>query len=144
MAGVAGWRSVGPLGDLMHDAWNPSPDEVRAWAYTPNADEPCQDWDLALLWSGHEKALLGCASDEACPNRMRMLGVLYLIVGDAVRSNFRSRTRPIVEGFIDRGDQYPHSSIELWQRRSRALLRDPSSFDYEAWCAGGLASATGS
>jgi hypothetical protein len=128
----------------MHDAWNPSPDEIRAWAYTPGAQEPCQDWDLALLWSGHEKALLDCASDEACPNRVRMLSVLYLVVGDAVRSNFRSRAQPIVEGFIDRGDRYPHPSIKLWQSRSRALLRDPSSFEYEAWCSGGLAGATGS
>jgi hypothetical protein len=128
----------------MRDAWNPSPEEIRTWAYVPDAEEPCQDWDLALARSGHEKALLDCASDDACPNRLRMLSVLYLVVGDAVRSNFRSRARPVVEGFIDRGDQYPHPSIKLWQSRSRALLRDPSSFEYEAWCSGGLARATGS
>lgn len=128
----------------MHDAWNPSPDQIRAWANTPDAAEPCQDWDLALLWSGHEKALLDCAADESCPNRLRMLGVLYMFVGDAVRSGFRSRARPIVEGFIGRGDQYSHPSIKLWQSRSRALLRDPSTFEYEAWCSGGLARATSS
>jgi hypothetical protein len=128
----------------MHDPWSPSPDEIRTWAYTPNAEEPCQDWDLALLWSCHEKALLECASDDACPNRLRMLATMYLVVGDAVRSKFRSRPLPIVEGFIERGDEYRHPSIQLWQRRSRALLRDPSTFEYDAWCAGGLARANGS
>jgi hypothetical protein len=58
----------------MHDPWSPSPDEIRAWAYTPNAEEPCQDWDLALLWSCHEKALLECASDDACPVHDLILG----------------------------------------------------------------------
>jgi hypothetical protein len=128
---------------MMHDPWNPSPDEIREWAYCPDAQDPCQDWDLAMLWSGHEKALLDCASDSACPNQNRMLSVLYFVVGDAVRSKFRSRARPIIEGFIDRGDQYPHPSIKLWQSRSRALLRDPSSFEFQAWCCGGLAKETG-
>ena len=125
----------------MRNAWDPSPDEIREWAYTVDAEEPCQDWDLALLWSGHEKALLECASDDACPNRIRMLGILYLVVGDAVRSNFRSRPRAVVDGFIKRGDDCEHPSIKLWQSRSHALLRDVSSFEYEAWCAGGLARA---
>ena len=123
----------------MNNPWDPSPDEIRAWAYTANAGEPCEDWPLALIWSGHEKALLDCASDDACPNRVFMLGVLYLAVGDAVRSNFGSRPKPVIEGFVDRGDAYPHPDIKLWQSRSRALLRDPSGFDCDAWCAGGLA-----
>ena len=120
----------------MRDPWDPSPDEIRQWAYTVNAVEPCEDWDLALLWSCHEKALLECASDDHCPNRIYMLRILYLVVGDAVRSDFRSRPRPVIDGLIDRGDSYEHPSIRLWQQRSRELLRDPSSFDYKAWCAG--------
>jgi len=127
----------------MRNPWSPSPDEIRAWAYTVDVQEPCQDWDLALLWSGHEKALLDCASDNACPNRIRMLGILYLVVGDAVRSNFCSRPKPVIDGFINRGDEYPHPSIKLWQGRSRALLRDPSTFEYGSWCAGGLSRANG-
>jgi len=127
----------------MRNGWDPSPDEIRTWAYTVDAEDPCRDWDLALLWSGHEKALLECASDDACPNRIRMLGVLYLAVGDAVSSDFRARPKPVVEGFINRGDDHEHPSIQLWQERSRALLRDPSRFEYEAWCGGGFARESG-
>ena len=127
----------------MINPWQPSPDEIRRWAYTVDAAEPCQDWDLALLWSCHEKALLECASDGACPNQIYMLGVLYLVIGDAVRTNFRTRSRPIIEGFLSRGDDYKHPVIRTWQERSRALLRDPSSFNYDEWCAGGLARISG-
>jgi hypothetical protein len=123
----------------MHDPWNPSPDEIRDWAYTPDAEDPCEDWDLALSWSGHEKALLDCATDEACPNRLRMLRVLYFIVGNAVRSDFSSKPRPIVEGLVARADECSHPSVRLWQRRSYELLRDPSRFEYDAWCSGGFA-----
>ncbi|MEX0867874.1 MAG: hypothetical protein WD030_10990 [Pirellulales bacterium] len=123
----------------MDDPWQPRPDAIREWAYTPDAKEPCQDWHLALLWSCHEKALLECAADDGCPNQTYMLGILYLVVGDAVRSNFRSRGKPIIEAFLARGDAYEHQAIRLWQERSRTLLRDPHTFDYDQWCAGGLA-----
>jgi hypothetical protein len=119
--------------------WNPSPDEIRIWAHTPGAVEPCQDWDLALCCSLHEKALLQTASDESCPKRRYMLAVLYLVVGDAVRSGFRSRPRPIIEGFLSHAKEYDHPDIRAWRRRSQELLANPMDFDYDLWCGGGLA-----
>jgi hypothetical protein len=122
----------------MHDPWNPSPDEIRHWAYDADAVEPCQDFDLALEWSRHEHALFQCASDDCCPKQVFFLRVLYLIVGDAVRTDFRSTQRPIIDGFIKRGDEYQHPAIAIWQQRSRELIDHPEHFDYELWCAGGL------
>jgi len=127
----------------MLDPWNPTPDEIREWAYTPGALEPCQDWELALAWTRHERALLELASDESCPARRYILSVLYRIVGDAVRSDFRSPARPIIEGFIRRGDEYRHPDIARWQARSEELLHRPELFDYEQWCGGGLTSPQG-
>jgi hypothetical protein len=101
--------------------------------------EPCQNWDPALCWAQHERAYLELASDEACPKRRYFLGVLYLMVGDAVRTGFRSRPRPIIEGLIARGDGYAHPDIKLWQERSRQLLKHPELFDYGNWCAAGYA-----
>ncbi len=122
----------------MHDPWNPSPDEIRAWAYDAEAIEPCEDFDLALQWNRHEKALFECASDANCPKQDFFLHLLYLIVGDAVRTGYRSTPRPIVEGFIRRGDEYQHSVIQVWQQRSHSLMKHPDRFDYESWCAGGF------
>jgi hypothetical protein len=122
----------------MHDPFNPSPDEIREWAYDADAVEPCQDFDLILEWTQHEKAILECASDDRCPKQNFFLRVLYHIVGDAVRSNHHSKLRPILEGFINRGDEYPHPKIQRWQKRSRELMKQPDRFEYEAWCAGGF------
>ena len=127
----------------MHDPWNPMPDEVREWAYDPEALEPCQDWDLALSWAQHERAYLELAADPACPKRRYFLALLYLMVGDAVRTGFRNRPRPLIEGLIEKGDSYKHPDIRRWQERSRRLLKDPESFAYEDWCAGGLARQEG-
>ncbi|MBW3542472.1 MAG: hypothetical protein KY476_19590 [Planctomycetes bacterium] len=122
----------------MRDPWNPAPDEIRDWAYDADALAPCEDFDLALAWTRHEKALFECASDGRCPKRDFFLRVLYLIVGDAVRSNYRSIPRPIIEGFIARADDYRHLAIQVWQLRSRDLMKHPDRFEYNAWCAGGL------
>src|SRR5262245_32200531 len=122
----------------MHDPWNPMPDEVREWAYDAESLEPCQDWDLALCWAQHERAYLELASDEACPKRRYFLALLYLMVGDAVRSEFRHRPQPIIEGLIDRGNEYRHRDIKQWQARSRELLKHQGLFDYDEWCGGGL------
>jgi len=61
------------------------------------------------------------------------------MVGDAVRTGFRSRPRPIIEGIIARGDEYRHPDIRQWQARSRELLKHPDLFTYEKWCAWGFA-----
>lgn len=121
------------------DAWNPQPEEIRAWAYDPEAEEPIQDFDLALSWAGHEKAYLDLASDSACPARLYFLSLLYLMMGDAVRTGYNAAPEPAARGLVQRGSGYEHPDIRAWQERSRALMADPSQFEYEAWCAGGLA-----
>ena len=123
----------------MRDPWNPSSDDVRAWAREADAVEPCEDWDLALSGARHDAAYLELASDPACPARGYLLSVLYLIVGDAVRSGFRTAGRADIEALLARGAGYPHPDIARWRRRSAELLAHPETFSYEAWCAGGLA-----
>lgn len=124
------------------DPWNPQPEEIRAWAYDEEAEDPVQDFDLVLSWARHEAAYLELASDEACPKRLFFLQILYLIVGDAARSGFGSLPRAIVAGFVTRGDAYDHPDIRRWQERARALLvaREPR-VDYQEWCAGGFVRA---
>jgi hypothetical protein len=121
------------------DPWNPSSSEVRAWAYAPNPDAPCEDWDLALSWAGHERDYLEFAADAGCPNQAYFLHALYFMVGSAVRSEFRSVPRPVVQGFIDRTADTGNQQLQLWRERSIRLLKNPNEFKYAAWCGGGLA-----
>jgi len=65
--------------------------------------------------------------------------VLYLIVGDAVRIRYRNVPEAVIRGFIELAATSIEPSVRLWRERSLRLLKHPSEFDYEAWCAGGLA-----
>ena len=124
---------------MMFNPWHPSTDEIREWAYDPEALEPEQDWDLILAAERHEKLYLDLASDEVCPNRQYFLDILYLIVGDAVRTDYRVLAQYHVDGFLQRAEAYSHPDIRLWCERARYLMAHPATFDYESWCAGGLA-----
>ncbi|MCL2309994.1 MAG: hypothetical protein FWC42_09075 [Proteobacteria bacterium] len=124
---------------MFANSWNPSSTEVRAWAYTAGAEAPCQDWDLACLWARHERDYIEFASDKNCPHRLFFLHVLYLIVGDAVRNGFRNIPEAVIRGFVELAATSTEPSVRLWRERSLRLLKRPSEFDYEAWCAGGFA-----
>jgi hypothetical protein len=126
---------------MMRDLWNPSPDNVRAWARDPESMEPVQDWDLVLATARHDKAYLELASDPDCPTRVYFLQILYLIVGDAVRTGFRTADRSDIEALLTRGAAYSHPDIGRWRQRSTDLLAHPEAFSYDEWCAGGLARA---
>ena len=125
----------------MSNPWNPTPQEIRSWAYDADAADPCQDWDLALSWLQDESVYLNLATDEACPKRRFFLSLLYLIVGDAVRTGFRTHRKQIVLGLIERGNEFSHPDIVAWQRRSRELIANPEKFEYGAWCGGQFANA---
>ena len=71
-----------------------------------------------------------------CLKRSFFLQVIYLMVGDAIRCEFRHVARPLVEALIELGDDVNHP--RFWQERSRRLLDHPREFAYEQWCAGGL------
>ena len=123
----------------MKDPWNPSASEIRDWAFDAGAIEPTQDFDLAIAWTQDERLYLDLASNDDCPKRRFFLAVLYLMVGDAVRSDFASQPRPIVDGMIANGDNFVHPDIQKWQQRSRRLLANPSTFNYDDWCGRRLA-----
>jgi hypothetical protein len=124
---------------VFADPWNPSSTEVRAWAYTPAAVAPCEDWDLSLAWARHERDYLEFAADPECPNRDYFLHLLYFIVGNAVRNGYRTVPEPVVRGFIDLAANSQSKQVQLWYRQALVLLKHPSEFEYAAWCGGGLA-----
>jgi hypothetical protein len=123
----------------VQDPWNPTEAEVRDWAYRPGAVEPEQDWELALSGTGFEALYVDLAADPACPARDFFLRVLYLLVGDAARTRYRSLPAGTVEALLERGLTAGRPELALWAERSRELMRHPETFGYDAWCGGGLA-----
>lgn len=124
----------------MIDPYDPTDEEIREWAYgSPPTMEPVQDFDLMVATSERLPLLLELAADSACPSHDWFLHCLYLVVGDAVRTNFRTCLRSQVEAYVALGGLSSAPTVQRWAERTDALLASPESFSYDAWCAGGLA-----
>jgi hypothetical protein len=123
----------------FEDPWNPTSTEIRQWAFEADAMHPCQDWELALLWTGFEDLFLELAADRRCPSKDFFLSMLYLMVGDYVRRGVDHQVQFNLKDFIGKADGLDSDALRTWQRRSLDLLRHPEKFDYEEWCAGRLA-----
>jgi hypothetical protein len=126
----------------MREPWEPTDDEIAAWAYRPDAVEAVQDWDLAIVSVDRAPLLVRLATDPACPTRDYFLRVLYLLVGDRVRAapGDGSSWEP-VERVLRLAEAMPDARITRWVARARALAAHPEQFDYGAWCGGGLVDA---
>ncbi|MFV8170899.1 hypothetical protein [Mycolicibacterium peregrinum] len=62
------------------DVVNPTPEEIRAWAYG-GAFEPMQDWDLVIAGIDNVELLLELIGDRECPARDYLLDSLYCLFG---------------------------------------------------------------
>ena len=118
---------------------DPQLGELLEWAFDESAGEPVQDWDLLVAASPFTETCIQLAADPECPKSGFFLGILYLIVGDAVRTAYSAHSRQHVESLLRLAGRYP--VLRVWVERSRTLMERPESFDYEAWCAGKLANS---
>ncbi|WP_223788796.1 hypothetical protein [Marinicella meishanensis] len=124
---------------MVKDPVNPSRAELRQWAYDAEAMEPMQDFDLLVVLLGLNDLVLAFAADDQCPKQRYFLACAYLIVGDAVRTEYRSESRDYIDQFLADAGNTQHPKLLELVNRSAALIADPESFDYDDWCCGGLA-----
>jgi hypothetical protein len=122
----------------MRDPYNPTRDEIRAWAYEKGALEPEQDWDLHLARLGEFDLYVELAGADDCPNWSYFIRLLYFIVGDAVRSDYRTLSRRSLEDVLALTDHIPKFRFYRLRQRAADLMSEPASFDYHKWCGGGL------
>jgi hypothetical protein len=120
---------------------DPTPAELRAWAYRPDAiklQSMPPEWDLLVSSDRLVGTLLDLALDPRCPARRFAMHCLYIYAADAIRTNFRvhpkRRLRKLVEQAEEEGDEL----LETWAHNTRVLLATPEIFDYRDWCEGGL------
>jgi hypothetical protein len=124
----------------MRSRFNPTAEDIRLWAFDAESQEPAQDWDLTLATVAYDDLFMQLAGDDACPKRDYFLALLYLIVGDAVRTGYRTKAKEDVEALLKKAEvRFPKRPVYLWTQRSRELLQHPERFKYDEWCAGGLA-----
>jgi hypothetical protein len=136
---------IDDLEDIRH--WvNPTREEIRQWAYDPDAVEPMQDWHLIIWGTADLQLLIDLASDPMCPKADYALWLLYGRVGDHARREGRKGLDrasyglrdPDLMAYLSRDDTPSDAGVARWKQRSKALLNDSSLFDYEDWCWGRL------
>lgn len=140
MRSTAAAEAVVEAVSLMRAPYNPSTEDLSEWAYDASAPEPVQDWDLVLEHCPYESLYMKLASSADCPKREYFLALLYLIVGDAVRSGYQTRSRDDLERLLSEAAMSFQSHwLRLWVKRARELIASPATFQYADWCAGALA-----
>ncbi len=122
----------------MNDHIEPNETELRAWACDADADWPVQDYDLMVVLLGLNHVIIELAADNNCPKQRFFLSCCYLIVGDAVRTEFKSESKQAILHFLNLAEATQHAQLLKFVARSEQLLADPSLFDYDLWCDGGL------
>ena len=114
-------------GPRIVDEINPTPDEIRAWAYS-GAVEPMEDWDIIIAEPGNLNLLMDLIGDPTCPSRRYLLGSLYCTVGHSDHADSRLiSTATSAEASSD-------AWVPAWGHRVRRVLDHPSDFKRDEWC----------
>jgi hypothetical protein len=120
---------------------DPTPAELRAWAYHPSA-VPLQnmppDWDLLVSGDHLMPTLFDLAMDRGCPARRFALHCLYIYAADGIRTNFKAHPKRRLRRMVEQAEQDGDEVIGIWAHNVRMLLARPDLFDYRDWCEGGL------
>jgi hypothetical protein len=120
---------------------DPTPGELRAWAYHPDAvllQSMPPDWDLLVSGDHLVGTLFDLALDTNCPARRFALHCLYIYAADAIRTSFRAHPKRKLRKFVEQAEEDGDELLTAWAHNTRMLLARPELFDYHEWCEGGL------
>jgi hypothetical protein len=115
---------------------NPAEDELRAWAYDPEAREPVQDWDLVLSWQVDRGFLSRCvayAADPSCPKADFFLDVLFQWVETTARSEHFDVLRATLDGWLDVARGVTDRRVKDWRHQARLVFQGVEPFERERW-----------
>jgi len=115
---------------------NPTAEDLRLWAYTPDADYPdemSQDWDLCVTSFERAPLLVQFASDPDCPNRKFLLSCLYILAGDSVRDPDDRSDVPRIQEILRLVAPDAPPDVLRWVQRTERLLARPETYDYNRW-----------
>ncbi|ROT33740.1 hypothetical protein [Micromonospora sp. HM5-17] len=120
---------------------DPSPAELRAWAYEPDSvplETMPPDWDLLVSGDHLITTLFDLAMDPSCPARRFALHCLYIYAADGIRTKFRAHSRRRLRKLVEQAERNGDEPMLIWAHNTRVLQSRPELFDYHDWCEGGL------
>ncbi len=132
-------RHAGDFG--FADPVDPRPEELRAWAYHPEAlpyDALPPDWDLLIAGDVLAPTLFELAMDRRCPARRFAVHCLYIYAADSIR-HATSRRKRRLNGFVQRARDLGDDTMAVWAYNCVMLASHPELFDHGEWMEGGLA-----
>lgn len=90
---VIPWPPPSPpqVGPTILDTFDPTPEQIRLWAYSPNTDFAAQDEDLAVSQALHVPLLIELASDPGCPKRAYILAIVDCMLVNARRTGYNRK-----------------------------------------------------
>jgi hypothetical protein len=116
---------------------HPTREELVRWAYS-DEDMPCEDFELMIADKNQVPTLMPLVADPACPNRRTLLAALYIWVGDAVRSHHSLASKREIKRMGALAEAFNEPWLTVWAARSRRLMHQPGTFNYDDWCSWGL------
>ncbi|WP_422772619.1 hypothetical protein ACN28C_06295 [Plantactinospora sp. WMMC1484] len=120
---------------------DPSPAELRAWAYEPDAvplHTMPKDWDLLVTGDRLINTLFELAMDRSCPARRFALHCLYIYAADGIRTKFQAHPKRRLRKLVEQAERIGDEPMTTWAHNTRMLQARPELFDYHDWCEGGL------
>ena len=120
---------------------DPSPVELRAWAYQPDSvplESMPQDWDLLVSGDQLITTMFDLAMDPSCPARRFALHCLYIYASDGIRRKFRAHPKRRLVKLLKQAERHGDDLMTTWAHNTRVLMARPELFDYHQWCEGGL------
>jgi hypothetical protein len=122
------------------EPFDPTDDELVAWANDPGARPPVADWDVIIEGPERAPLLLHLACDLTRPQRHACLHILYVHVGQAAIEGWPARrVDPLRVLLASVPDDAP-ADVQRWRQQSLELLEGQRSFDADAWTALGPSS----
>lgn len=121
------------------ESCQPTDEELQQWAAIEGGYWPEQDFDIMVTTSDRIGLFVELVEDKTCRQRHFFLSCLYLLVGDAVRSNYNTSSRGVVDDLIERCRHSQSSPLKSLAERTSRLIEQPETFDYISWCSGGYA-----
>jgi len=125
---------------------DPTPAELRAWAYHPDAvplNTMPADWDLLVTNDRLIGTIFDLAMDPACPARRFALHCLYIYAANAIRMKFKVHSKRRLQKLVERAEEDGDDLLAMWAHNTRVLLltwRDLLNQPgwYHDWIEGGL------
>lgn len=123
------------------NAVDPTPAELRAWAYQPDSvalSTMPPYWDLLVAGDRLVSTVFELAVDTKCPARRFALHCLYIYAADGIRTDFSAHPKRRLRKLVERAEAEGDELVSTWAYNVRVLLARPTLFDFRDWCEGGL------